>query len=162
MRHRLIVVLMLGLVASLLPAPSFAEIEEVRIGVDGLTCNLCAIGLERSLRKIEGVASVRVTLEDELAVVKLKAGAVFDRRLLDGAIKDAGQQVRTYEIRARGTVVRRDGVYTLQSGGVALAVDRASSARLEPHIGKSVRVRASIPAQGQAPLELQLLDVAAR
>jgi len=90
MRHSIATVLIVAALCVLRPGVSFAQVEEVRIGVDGLTCNLCAAGLERSLRKVAGVSSVQVALEDETALVKLKPGAAFDLETLRTAVRNAG------------------------------------------------------------------------
>ena len=45
------------------PSVSFAQVEQVRIDVNGLTCNLCAAGLERSLRQVAGVSNVEIVFE---------------------------------------------------------------------------------------------------
>ena len=62
-----------GLLAS--PRPAQAQVEDVKITVDGLTCNLCAAGLDRSLRRVNGVAAVRVVLASQVATLRLKPGA---------------------------------------------------------------------------------------
>ena len=63
MRHPRAAALLFAAICILRPAASFAQIYEVRIGVDGLTCNLCAAGLERSLRKLDGVSSELLAAE---------------------------------------------------------------------------------------------------
>ena len=74
MRYPPAAILLVAALSILRPSSSFAQVEEVRIAVEGLTCNLCAVGLERSLRTLDSVASVQVSVEDEAAVVKMKAG----------------------------------------------------------------------------------------
>src|SRR5919108_6410468 len=62
MRYVLAATLVVAAISFLRPAPAFAQVEEVRIGVDGMTCNLCAAGLERALRKLDAVSNVKVAL----------------------------------------------------------------------------------------------------
>src|SRR5687767_11572618 len=81
------------------PAVASAQIDEVRIVVNGMTCNLCAAGLERSLRKVESVSRVRVTLDDQTALVTLKPGAAFQADIFRAAVTDAGQELRYLELR---------------------------------------------------------------
>ena len=163
MRHPLAAALFFAAICILRPAASFAQIEEVRIGVDGLTCNLCAAGLERSLRKLDGVSSVQVALADETATVQLKAGAGFDPDQFRTAVRNAGQEARHFELRLSGAVQRQDGRYSLQPGaGSPLAVGRSSAARLESYVGKVVRVRARLSSPARSPLELEVTHVAAR
>jgi copper chaperone CopZ len=163
MRHPLAAALLFAAICILRPVPSFAQIEEVRIGVDGLTCNLCAAGLERSLRKLDSVSSVQIALADETAIVKLKAGAAFDPDTFRTAVRNAGQEARQFELRLSGAVQRQDGRYRLQSGaGSSLAVGRSSAAKLESYVGRVVRVRAKVSSPARSPLELELTDVAVR
>jgi copper chaperone CopZ len=165
MRHPLAATLLFAAMYILQPAPAFAQIEEVRIGVDGLTCNLCAAGLERSLRKLDSVSSVQVALADETATVQLKAGAAFDPDQFRAAVRNAGQEARRFELRLSGAVQRQDGRYSLRPGGgssLALAVGRRSAAKLESYVGKVVRVRATVSSPARSPLELELTDVAVR
>ena len=163
MRRPLAATLLFAAVCILRPIPSFAQIEEVRIIVDGLTCNLCAAGLERSLRKLDSVSSVQVALADETAIVTLKAGASFDPDTFRTAVRNAGQEVRHFELRLSGAVLRQDGRYSLRPGaGSSLAVGRSSAARLESHVGRVVRVRARVSSPARSPLELELTDVVVR
>ena len=163
MRHPLAAILLFAAICILRPIPSFAQIEEVRIGVDGLTCNLCAAGLERSLRKLDSVSSVQIALADETATVQLKAGAAFDPETFRTAVRNAGQEARQFELRLSGAVQRQDGRYSLRPGtGSSLAVGRSSAAKLESYVGKVVRVRARVSSPARSPLELELIDVAVR
>ena len=154
---RALVIATLGLVGA--PANASAQIDEVRIVVKGLTCNLCAAGLERSLRKLDGVSGVRVTLEDETALVTLKPGAGFDADRFRAAVTDAGQETRLLELRLRGAVRQHDGVYGLEARpGLLLAFARTSAARLEPYAGRTVRIRARVASPAHSPLQLDLID----
>lgn len=160
MHHLLAATLVVAAISFLRPVPVFAQIEEVRIGVDGMTCNLCAAGLERALRKLDGVSSVRVALADQSALVKLKAGAAFDPDVYRAAVRDAGQQMRQLELRVKGAVQRQDGGYRLQPGaGPSLAVGRSSGTKLESYVGRIVRVRAKVSSPPRSPLELELTEV---
>jgi|APDOM4702015191_1054821.scaffolds.fasta_scaffold48679_2 copper chaperone CopZ len=163
MRHRVVASLLVGGLCLLRPLPSLAQVEEVRIAVDGLTCNLCAAGLERSLRTLDNVASVQVSMQDESAVVKMKAGAGFDIEKIRGSVTNAGQQARRFDIKVSGAVRREDGRYSLQpTSGAPLLIARRSAARLEPHVGRVVRVQGTVSSPPTAPLELELTDVVLR
>ena len=163
MRHPLAAALLVVVVSILRPSLSFAQFEEVRIAVDGLTCNLCAVGLERSLRTLDSVASVQVSLQDESAVVKMKAGAGFDIEKFRGSVRNAGQEARQFNLRLSGAVQRQDGRYSLQPGsGSPLLVARSSASKLESHVGRVVRVHARVSSPASSPLELEITDVAVR
>jgi copper chaperone CopZ len=161
MNRSLVATVAFAAVCILRPAPLMAQIEEVKIGVKGLTCNLCAAGLERSLRRLEGVSSVEIVVAEEAANVRLKSGASFDPEKFRVAVKNAGQEARNFELRLSAAVQREGGRYTLQpGGGTALPVRSTSATKLEPFVGRIVRARAKVFSSPQSPLELELTDVA--
>ena len=158
--HRLVVGILLFTGAVLAPAAAYAEIDEVRIVVNGMTCNLCAAGLERSLRKLDGVSDVRVAMDEEAAVVTLKPGARFDPDRFRAAVIDAGQQTRSLELRLHGAVRQQDGAYSVEPRpGMLMAFSRSSAARLQPYAGKAVRLRARVSSAERSPLQLDLLAI---
>ena len=142
------------------PAVASAQIDEVRIVVNGLTCNLCAAGLERSLRKLDVVSKVRVTLDDETALVTLKPGARFDADRFRAAVTDAGQDTRQVELRLRGAVRQHDGAYSVEARpGLLLAFSRSSASKLQQYSGKTIRARARVSSPVRSPLELDLIAI---
>jgi copper chaperone CopZ len=159
--RRLLSALLLATVGVLaVPAVALAQIDEVRIVVNGMTCNLCAAGLERSLRKLDAVASVRVTLGDQTAFVTLKPGARFDADRFRAAVTDAGQETRRVELRFRGAVREHAGAFSLEaSPGMPLAFGPGSAARLQAYAGKTVRVHARVSSPLRSPLELDLIAI---
>lgn len=160
MKRSLVATVLFAAVCLFQPDSLFAQIEEVRVGVNGLTCNLCAAGLERSLRRLDGVASVDIESSSETATVRLKPGASFDPEKYRAAVKNAGQEPRDLALLVTASVRREGGRYTLQtSGSSALAVRASSAAKLEPFVGKTVRARAKVFSSPRAPLELELTDV---
>jgi copper chaperone CopZ len=146
-----------------MPVEASAQIEEVKIAVDGLTCSLCAAGLERSLRRVDDVSVVDVSVADRAAVVRLKSGNSFDPGKFGAAVKNAGQQARGFELRLIAVVQAENGRYHLQPGrGVPLAVRAGSADRLKPLVGRTVRAHAKVVSSPGSPLELELTDVSAR
>ena len=161
MRHPFAAILIVSAVSLAGPARASAQIDEVRIVVNGLTCNLCAAGLERSLRKIDGVSSVRVTLHDETALVTLKPGARFDADRFRAAVTHAGQDTRHVELRVRGAVRQHNGgAYGVEARpGALLAFSSGSASRLQQYSGKTIRARARVSSPVRSPLELDLIDI---
>jgi copper chaperone CopZ len=154
------VILVVALGTLAIPRVASAQIDEVRIVVNGLTCNLCAAGLERSLRKLDAVSSVRVALADETAFVTLKPGVRFDADRFRAAVTDAGQETRRVELRFRGAVREHDGAYTVEaSPGMRFAFGPTSAARLQAYAGKTLRLRARVSSPLRSPLELDLIDI---
>lgn len=62
----------------------------VKIEVDGLSCPFCAFGLEKKLKKIEGVEKVDVSVKNAHALLILTNGDQPDENDLRKAVKNAG------------------------------------------------------------------------
>lgn len=70
------------------PAP------DIVLGVDGLACPFCAYGLEKKLKKLDGVEKVEVLLDDGEVHIFVKEGRHVTDAQLRAAVKDAGFSVR--------------------------------------------------------------------
>jgi len=66
----------------------------IAIQVDGLSCPFCAYGLEKHLKKINGVKGVKINMKSGKAIVALKSGAQVDDAALSEAVKKAGFTAR--------------------------------------------------------------------
>jgi copper ion binding protein len=64
---------------------------EVQLGVEGMTCGGCVLSVEKALARVPGVKKVTVSLEKKEAVVE---GDTLDRARLEGAVLDAGYELR--------------------------------------------------------------------
>ena len=71
--------------------------KEVVLPVTGMTCASCALTIERTLGRIEGVKETKVNLASEKAVVSYDPGLVRGEGLV-GSIRDAGYGVATARI----------------------------------------------------------------
>ena len=100
----LLVVLALacGLLAGALPVP--AEQHGLVIRVDGMACSFCAYGLEKKLKRMEGVENLDVDLEAGEVKVFLKPGATVSEEALRRVVVEAGFSPR--EIRPLGAPVK--------------------------------------------------------
>jgi copper chaperone CopZ len=141
------------------PRSANAQVEEVKITVDGLTCNLCAAGLDRSLRRVEGVASVRVVLASQVATVTVKPGARVAPAQLRAAVERAGQSLRGIELHVRGRLQRQNGRYQLQAPAPAQVFAVRDETKLQPLVGKTVRLRGRVTSDAPA-VELEVIEVA--
>ncbi|MCZ6856010.1 MAG: heavy-metal-associated domain-containing protein [Gammaproteobacteria bacterium] len=61
-----------------------------QVHVDGLACPFCVYGLERSIGKIEGVASVTVSLKTGLIRVVMIDGSTLNEERVRASVEDAG------------------------------------------------------------------------
>lgn len=144
---------------SLFVAPAHAQVEEVRITVDGLSCNLCAAGLDRSLRRVDGVAAVRVVLASQVATVRLKPNTPVVPDQLRAAVERAGQRLREIELQLRGTLQRERGRYQLQPRTTAQVFVLRDSPKLEALIGKVVRLRGRVMSPDATAVQLEVIEV---
>ena len=66
------------------------EYPDVTIAVDGLACPFCAYGLEKKLKKLEGVEALTVDMEEGQVQMKLKEGVTVTEEQIYEAVTDAG------------------------------------------------------------------------
>lgn len=71
-----------------------AQITEVQIGVDGLTCSQCSRSVEMRIRKLSFVKDVKMNLEHTEGKVYFKSGAKVEVDKIAQAVVDAGFSVR--------------------------------------------------------------------
>ncbi len=147
------------LLFALCVAPAYAQVEEVTITVEGMTCNLCAAGLERSLRRVEGVAAVKVVLASQTATIHLKPGAPLAPARLRTGVENAGQRLRAVEVRLRGTLQRKDGGYELRPAARSQTFAVRDAAKLEDLAGRHVQLRGRVVSSDAAAVELELVAV---
>lgn len=81
-----------------------AQIHDVTVTVKGMACPFCAFGVEKKLKKIDGVATITIKLEEGTVILKAKQGESIDVIQIPKAIKDAGFTSGTMRITARGYI----------------------------------------------------------
>lgn len=119
------------LTIALLAAPERAEAQllEVRQTVFGMDCAPCAYGLEKRLKKIDGVTSARVSLNDGLATAALDGEAPTRLATIREAIRESGFAAQEAVVTARGTLRQAGGVWVLVlPGGERFVVDAGTTA----------------------------------
>ena len=102
-----------------------------------------------SLKSVAGVDSVDVSLEEGLAVVKMKPGNTTTLKQLNEAITKNGFTMKDSTATVAGTIVTTDGKTTLRVSGsnevLQLVPQSASGLNIAPLIGKTVVVEGTIP-----------------
>src|SRR5260221_11753478 len=108
--------LLIFLAVGLLSTQSFAGIKWVELGVNGLTCSLCTGSVERSIKRLDFVESVSMSLENTEGRVYFKKDAIIDLKKVAKAVKDAGFSVRflRVEFNFDDVKVGADGVFMYQ------------------------------------------------
>lgn len=72
-----------------------ADIGQVKIGVNGLTCSQCTRSVEMSLRKLDFVQDVTMDLAHTEGVIRFRTGAHVDLSKIALAVHDAGFSLRS-------------------------------------------------------------------
>lgn len=83
--------------------PCFAEIQNLAVGVDGVGCPFCILGIEKKLRTLYFVKSVEFHLKAGIAELSLKPNTTFNIKAIKQAVKDAGFTFRDINLRFHGT-----------------------------------------------------------
>jgi len=68
--------------------------QKAMIQVDGLSCPFCAYGLEKNLKKVNGIESVDIDMKTGKATVIIKSDMQVDNQALRQAVKKAGFTAR--------------------------------------------------------------------
>lgn len=66
------------------------------IGIDGLACPFCAYGIEKQLRKLDGVAGLEVDLAQGVVTIRMNEGKVLTGAEAEKAVKKAGFKLRSF------------------------------------------------------------------
>lgn len=90
------------LATALFVAPAWTQVESATVAVDGLACPFCAYGVEKRLKKVGGVESVRVSSRDNEATLSAKNNESIAVGEIPSAIKKAGFTHGAIEISAVG------------------------------------------------------------
>lgn len=117
-------------------APAFAGVENVRIGVDGLSCPFCTYNIEKRVKTLSGVkrdAQVLTSLKDGMVSFPWKHGVAFDPGPVRKAIRTAGFTPREIFV----TVVGNLQISSEQgSRAVLRVVDEEAKVRVSVQVGE--------------------------
>lgn len=81
-----------------------AEISQMTVHVDGLTCPFCVFNLEKKLRPLRGVGDVDIELKTGRATMMLAGGRGPTVGEIERAVRNAGFSPRTISLTAIGTL----------------------------------------------------------
>ena len=76
--------------ALLLPLSAFAAPSQYQLRVDGLACPFCAYGIEKELKRTEGVAGIAIDINAGTVTVTMAEGATMTEAKASQIVKDAG------------------------------------------------------------------------
>lgn len=100
---RLLIVVM-GIFVFQMASSAGAEISGITLRVDGLSCPFCAYGLEKRLKKVDGVRDMEISINTGVVTLKITDGKTPNLSLIREAVKGAGFTTREIRITAIGTL----------------------------------------------------------
>lgn len=112
--------------------PVRSEVMSLTLDVDGLACPFCAYGLEKKLKKVEGVVKLKIDVEAGRVDLTIRPGArLGDSQklglvsLAKKAVKDGGFTAREVRATVDGTLKGVSGEWRLEvpKTGEVLALD---------------------------------------
>ncbi len=127
----------------LLASISQAQISQVTVKVDGLACAFCAYGLQKGLKRVEGVRDVKVYVDAGKAELQFKKGVQAGLEEIAPAVKKAGYTPAEIRIEATGRLVD-------WNDRPALAVDGSGEKLLLNGSDALKRLRQDLKAKGDS------------
>ncbi len=70
------------------------EKKYVKLGVDGLACPFCAYGLEKKLKKVDGIDDLYIELNEGYATFSVPSDSDITEKDLQKIVSDAGFKTR--------------------------------------------------------------------
>ena len=81
----------------LLPVAAVAAQTQYQLRVDGLACPFCAYGIEKELKRTEGVAAIAIDINAGIVTVTMAEGATMIEAKASQIVKDAGFTLRGFK-----------------------------------------------------------------
>lgn len=121
---------------------SNAQITKVAQEVFGMDCAPCAYGLERGLKKMEGLQEVRVSLNDGKAYLDLSGNNELKLKQIQEEVKNNGFSAKKAEVILEGQLVEKEGSLIIMVNKEEYVVDTNTEQSIQNSLepGK-VRVR---------------------
>ncbi len=79
------------------PLAAFAAPTQYQLRVDGLACPFCAYGIEKGLKRTEGVAGIAIDINAGTVTVTMAEGASMTEATASRIVKDAGFTLRSFK-----------------------------------------------------------------
>ena len=76
--------------ACFMPQASTAQFISATLGLNGLTCSMCSLGIQSELEKLPFVENVTLNLNTNIANILFKVNEKVDMRAVVGAVYKAG------------------------------------------------------------------------
>lgn len=129
-----------------------AQISKVEQEVFGMDCAPCAYGLERGLKKMDGVEKVKVSLNDGKAFLDLAADNSLNLQKIHDEVKSNGFAAKDAEVTLKGTLAKNNEQLILKVSGETFLISPESSPNALKKI-KALREGESIKVEGKVAEE---------
>ncbi len=150
-----------------LSVPAQAGVKSLILKVDGLACPFCAYGLEKKLKKVEGVEKLEIDIEAGKVALEVKAGIRLtaasgkEEKAPEGlvarvrkAVREGGFTPRELAATVEGQVVAQNGAWRLrmpETGEVLTLKSSGKEAELRQAASKGpVRLTGALQTEGAA------------
>jgi len=87
-----------------------------------MDCAPCAYGLERGLKKMDGLESVKVSLNDGKAYLKLTSDNELTLQKIQKEVKNNGFSARNAEVTLNGELLKEGNEWTIKVNGETFKV----------------------------------------
>ncbi|MEE8123160.1 MAG: heavy-metal-associated domain-containing protein [Alphaproteobacteria bacterium] len=81
----------------LLPLVAFAAPTQYQLRVDGLACPFCAYGIEKELKRTDGVKSIDIDINAGVVTVTMAEGGTMTEAQASRIVEDAGFTLGGFE-----------------------------------------------------------------
>ena len=130
-----------------------AGLIEVKQTIWGMDCAPCAYGMEKGLKKLEGVKKVKVSLNNGNAVIQFAPDNKLALADIRRVVRDGGFTPKEAIIKISGTLQRKDGELRLQVGNEDYALKPSEKAKDAWRRLQEGRTDVIVAIVGQTPVE---------
>ena len=123
-------IVLIMIIAVLGTFSSNAQIQKVDQEVFGMDCAPCAYGLERGLKKMDGLQNVRVSLNDGKAYLELSENNSLSLRQIQEEVKKNGFSAKNAEVVIEGKLINKNGGFVLETGTETYSINKETSENL--------------------------------
>jgi cation transport ATPase len=106
------------------------QIAKVDQEVYGMDCAPCAYGLERGLKRMDGLQEVRVSLNDGKAYLGLATENELTLRSIQEEVKKNGFSAKKAEVTLMGNAKKEDGQWFIETDNERFAVSQDTPTEL--------------------------------
>ncbi|EIJ39383.1 cation transport ATPase [Galbibacter orientalis DSM 19592] len=120
-------IVMIMIVATFGTFSSYAQLQKVDQEVFGMDCAPCAYGLERGLKKMDGLQNVRVSLNDGKAYLELSKNNSLSLKQIQEEVKKNGFSAKKAEVVIEGKLISKDDKTEIQTDTETYSVIKDAS-----------------------------------